>query len=708
VETASPEAGTTDERVQDQIELPTGEPPADSRRAILPPDLSRFLVDFSIALHRIALYPRDHPSLVPALETLARRADVLLQDRPRFAVGVARDRLVIEGVVSEVRHPLLRGLAEHLHRHHLAAISFLRGVGRSELTDVVAALAEDPDRGQGSLGRRSGEQAPSWPHVALHALTIDGLEIVDGNTEPSVGASGRYTDLWIGLARAALERSAGDDPTTFAGEPEAVAQAIDEHQPVEAYDQVIVGYLLEIAEDLRAAGSADAVELRRRVSSMVSTMHPETLRRLLEMGGDALGRQQFLQNATIGMAADAVVHLVKSAAEASDQTVSTGFVRLLTKLAAHAENGSPEARPLAGSALRLQVDRLMAGWSLPNPNPSDYTGALERIARGRLPLDRQDASAGSAPAEPLRIVQMCLELDQETPALWRAVDRLASEGNLVRLAGVLDQAGADELAQRVWAHVTSPETVRGLLACEPPDLASLDCLLPRLHGEALLPLFDLLSADGRPVRRAIFDRLLRLGECCAPELMDRLDDDRWYVLRNLLALLAEMEQLPADFDPSPWLTHPDARVRREALRVAVRVPAVRDAALSAGLADSNPRVLGIALAAACERCPSAAVPQLVALVEQDTLDDDQRAVAVAALARANRSPHVLNVLLGVASRSGRILRRPTVAPKSATVLAALAALAANWARDPRAAAVISRAASSSDATIRQSVSAVPR
>jgi hypothetical protein len=426
------------------------------------------------------------------------------------------------------------------------------------------------------------------------------------------------------------------------------------------------------------------------------------------MGGDALGRQQFLQNAAIGMAADAVVNLVKSAAEAADQTVSTSLVRLLTKLAAHAENGSPVVRPLADSALRLQVDRLIAGWSLPNPSPSDYTDVLDRIARGGLPRSGQEASVGCTPAEPLRIVQMCLELDEETPALWRAVDLLANEGNLVRLLDLMDQAGSDDLARRVWAHVESPETVRRLLSRVPPDLASLDCLLPRLHGEALAPLFDLLASDDRSLRRAIFDRLRSLGNTCAPEILARMGDDRWYVVRNLLTLLAEMEHLPEDFDPSPWLTHADARVRREALRVALRLPAVRAAALSSGLADSDHRVLGIALTAAYGGCPPAAPRQLVALVGQETLDDDLRAVAVGALARANRSPQVLDALLRVASRSGRLLRRPVLAPRSATVLAALAALAANWAGDPRAAAVIRCAASSPDVKIRQSVSAASR
>jgi hypothetical protein len=264
------------------------------------------------------------------------------------------------------------------------------------------------------------------------------------------------------------------------------------------------------------------------------------------------------------------------------------------------------------------------------------------------------------------------------------------------------------LARRVWLHLASPETVRRLLSRVPPDFASFDCLLPSLHGAALSPLFDLLSSGDRSVRRAIFDRLRRLGATCTPEILARMGDDRWYVLRNLLALLAETEHVPADFDPSPWLTHADARVRREALRVALRLPAIRDAALSSGLADSDDRALAIAVTATHDGCPPAAARQLAALVGLETLDDHLRAVVVKALARANRGPQALDALLRVASRNGRLLRRPVLAPKSATVVAALAALAAHWAGDPRAAAVIRCAASSPDGEIRQSVSAASR
>jgi hypothetical protein len=574
----------------------------------------------------------------------------------------------------------------------------------SELADMVAALADDPDRGLGRLGTRPREQMPTWPHVALHPLSLDALEIVE-TREAEGAARVRWAELWVGLAQAALQRDGGAPHALETREPAVLARAIDDHQRVEAYDQVIVGYLLQIAEELREAGGPDAVELRHRVSALVSAMRPDTLRRLLDMGGEALQRQQFVRNAAAGMTGGAVVDLVQAAAEAAGETVSKGLVRLLSKLAAHADTGRTAVRPLADSALRLQVERLVDGWALPNPNPSDYTNVLDRIAHAASPLAPEEAPSTAMLADPLHLVEMCLELDAEGPVLWRAIDALADQGKLAGVIDVLERTSdSDGLVNRVWSHVASAGTVRRLVARVPPDFAPVDRLLVRLHGDALAPLFDLLvDSDDRHVRRAVFDRLRRVGEADAAEALARMGDDRWYVLRNLLALLADLERLPADCDPSPWLTHADARVRREALRVALRLDALRDAALSSGLADDDHRVLRVAVTAALDRCPPVAARRLVHLVGQETLADDLRAVAVEALARATHGPHALHLLLRIASRDGRLRRGPTLAPKSATVLAALAALAGHWPRDPRAAAVVRRAAESPDPDIRSSV-----
>ena len=52
--------------------------------------------------------------------------------------------------------PVLQGLAERLHRHHLAVIEFTRGLTEEELALIIKAVAEDPDRGRGPLGDRRG------------------------------------------------------------------------------------------------------------------------------------------------------------------------------------------------------------------------------------------------------------------------------------------------------------------------------------------------------------------------------------------------------------------------------------------------------------------------------------------------------------------------------------------------------------------------
>src|SRR3989454_12264622 len=120
----------------------------------------------------------------------------------------------------------------------------------------------------------------AWPHVQLHAVTYERLELTD-QAGPVGEGDARAAQLWVGLARAALA-TAPEDTRPTPTEPAVIAQAIDQHSKAEAtgYDQVIVGYLLQIAAELKTAGSAEAAALRRRTSRLIRTLKPETLREL--------------------------------------------------------------------------------------------------------------------------------------------------------------------------------------------------------------------------------------------------------------------------------------------------------------------------------------------------------------------------------------------------------------------------------------------
>ncbi|HLZ44550.1 MAG TPA: hypothetical protein VKQ05_02635 [Gemmatimonadales bacterium] len=116
-----------------------------SEKAALSRELADFLIELSIALHKHAMYPEGHPSLAPAAAGVTRRAD-LFEGRATLALGVARQQLVIEGVATDPKNPLLSELAGRLHRHHLGAVTFHRGLrtetrGRSRRPSAISRNA---------------------------------------------------------------------------------------------------------------------------------------------------------------------------------------------------------------------------------------------------------------------------------------------------------------------------------------------------------------------------------------------------------------------------------------------------------------------------------------------------------------------------------------------------------------------------------------
>src|SRR5213592_496239 len=587
-------------------------PAPSGERATLSRDLADFLIELSIALHKHAMYPEGHPSLAPAAAAVTRRAAQLLEDRATVSLGVARNQLVIEGVATDPKHPVLRELAGRLHRHHLGAITFRRGVEQEEVADALQTLAIEAERTGQPLGLGDRDRLAAWPHVQLHALTYERLELTD-QAGPVGEGDARAAQLWVGLARAALA-TAPDDTRPTPTEPAVIAQAIDAHSKAEAtgYDQVIVGYLLQIAAELKTAGSTEAAALRRRTSRLIRTLKPETLQRLVRMGGDFAQRRQFVSDAADGMAVDAVLDILKAAAESSQEAISHSLVRLLSKLAVHAEAGAAPVRPQADAALREQVQQLLAGWTLPDANPGAYGAALQRMAQAApAGAPRTDHHA----TEPDRLVAMALEIGTMGPRLHAAVDRVVAEGRLAQLLDALEGGVADSAAAAtVRAQIGTAAAVQQIVARERIDFKLLERLVPLVGAAAAPPLLDALAAaESRGARRGLLAQLAKMGAEIAPFVIARLDDSRWYVTRNLLALLEELGPPPAGFSAAAYMRHADARVRWQAVKLQLKLPAERDEALIAGLRDQDPRTLRLALsiAVALQASPDAAAPLLV-------------------------------------------------------------------------------------------------
>jgi hypothetical protein len=672
-------------------------------------ELSDFLIELSIAMHKTAIYPAGHPLLETAVSGVERKLAGLLRDRPTLSVGVARRQLVIEGVATDPNHPLLRELAQRFHRHHLGALRINAGVTAAEIAEVLLTVAASADgaRSGSPVGLGPPEGLAKWPHIKLFPLSYEQLQLLEGDEDdPGEGSGGsRAAQLWIGLARAALmaessgpSSSARDD---LSNDPETIAQAIDDHQSDEAYDQVIVGYLLQIAQELNGKEAGDSPALQARVSQMVASLDPRTLRRLLEMGGNVAQRKRFVSDAAQGMKPNAVIDLVRAAAESSNQTISHSLLRMFNKLAVHAEQNVGAMRVEAESALRDNVQRLIGGWGLADPNPDQYTRALDDMSRA-APVDTGSDEGGALEAE--RILQMSLETGAVGQMVWQAVDELSADGRIAELFDLVDAAPPTPSVAAIRSRAATQDNLRRALEGMTIDTALASRIASPLGlaaAEPLLDALDALSESDERTARALSDLLVALGTDSGEAIAARMPLASWMTQRRLIGILARLPVLPEGFVPSDYMMHPDDRVRIEALRLMLLRESHRERALRIAIADSDERMLRLGLAAALDGCPPSLAPVILRRLSDRDLPSEPRALAIRVLA-CSKARAALDYLVGLTVRRRRFWGR-RLAPKSPEVLAALAGLAQHWTADSKARGVISLAARSSDAEVRAAV-----
>jgi hypothetical protein len=688
---------------------PTAKPVATLSR-----DLADFLVELSITLNKHAIYPKSHPLLDLAVDGVANRLGLLFdENRESLSIGVARRQLIIEGVATDPLNPVLKELAQRLHEHRVGAVKFVRGIGRDELAQALGSLAVDPLRSEKPIGLDSERVGDLWPHVRFFPLTYDRLQLIEDDPSgekqrPDQMKSGRATQLWIGLARAALvsdtmnpssTKEGQDDDTAL--EPATVARAIDEHQREEAYDQVIVGYLLQIGEELKTAEGAEAIGLQRRVSRLVGSLKESTLGKLLEMGGDKAQRRKFLLDASQGITVEAVIDLVKAASAAEGQTVSHSMLRMLSKLAHHPSSGGPRAK--TDPSVREVMRRLVDDWSLDDPNPEAYRRALEKMSSTRGIAQSTLADDVATECEPERMVEMAIEVGAMGPQVRAAMIALCNAGRVELLLDLVEKAPSSDAGAPVWDFLTEERVLESLLEQVRVDIPLVTRFVRRLGASAAPTLLDsALVFDDAKTRAQFYELLESLGEEVGALAARRIPDAAPVIQRELLALLGRLSSLPAGFSARSYLDNAEPLVRREAVRILLRDPAARAETIMHALGDTDDRVVFAALTAAQEGCPQAGLDLIRNRVERGELDAQLRTMGIRIVGQ-QRTSDILAWLLGFVMTETNWSRRPKLRPSSPEMLAALSVISAGWPDDSSAAPALSLAEQSKDSEVRAKV-----
>jgi HEAT repeat protein len=136
------------------------------------------------------------------------------------------------------------------------------------------------------------------------------------------------------------------------------------------------------------------------------------------------------------------------------------------------------------------------------------------------------------------------------------------------------------------------ELLRNALAGTGREVDAIVKIVRRRSQEAVPVLLDTLAdEDTRRVRQRLLQILTALGDSAIDAVLGRLDDERWYFLRNLLLLLGEGGDEQQIASVIPLTAHEDVRVRSQAIDTIIKLGGAGAAdALIAASADPDEEI----------------------------------------------------------------------------------------------------------------------
>jgi hypothetical protein len=439
----------------------------------------------------------------------------------------------------------------------------------------------------------------------------------------------------------------------------------------------------------RILNGPDDLETRRVLSDagdLIVDLRPALVAGLLRAEPETRRRTFFFERVVERLPLAAAYRLVNSLASMVNRPLSSQLKTQLRSQSRRLELMPPDLRPEAEETLRATLLALVATLNGSDTLPGEGT------PRAR--------PAGRAIPEAERLIQLAIEVDAPGDAVWIALSEMVATESVRAVVELVKQAPlGPEVTAAIMKRIATAEELARLVEHEPIDEEAIDAFLHGLGVAAARVLLEaLVESRSRAVRKVLLERLAGFGPQIQPLVEGRLRDNRWFVQRNMLALLRACSCRPDPSLATRFLQNSDERVRREAVLWCLQSQETRDRAIVEGLKDASSDVLRPVLQAARAGLPQSAVPVLAKRVLESDFPPGFRVLALSLLGRSGNAL-ALEALLHFASTGRTLLGKPRLASKSPEMLAAVTALARTWRADRRAGGILEQAVRSRDAQV---------
>jgi HEAT repeat protein len=610
--------------------------------------LSEAVIELNISRRSVGMYPAEHPIVKESIERAFACLKKLFEIRPAITLGIAGDTLVVDEYKLDRKNAVFREFANSVHSRGISAITFSSGLSKEELTAVHELITEkDMPTGKALLEKA---KTMGIRNIILSPLEFESFTFVEGARKNAETSGDIWGDYIYGLLAGKLSAGAGGKGMLLNIPPEEVARVINKAMDVdaggEAYDRVITAYLK------RKEGQKLSSEAYNKFVSFIDKLSPDLKRQFLSRSfAQTTENLDEIENVIADMTTEDFNRIARVFAENSS-VIPVTLKNLIDKLSTVKQGSlgkfdffSKDKAVVDDVELGEDILKLFDEDNFKTYVSEDYQRDLsnmlakssERFVLKQAAL-KEECRDDVIDRAMLGVMIEILESDWVSGDDYLDLITRLSEYTLVfietgRFEEILDVYNviASHSLNSRFKHDASNMIeyffhsqdfvamfIDAIRLWGRKDREGAFRLAKALKRSVIPPLINALLSEADPIMRKFYLSVLRaIGPEVNPYVIKKLNDKRWFVVRNMLYLLRECEGRAYVSYVKKFVKHKNTSIRMEALKTLLyfNTPdAIPFLKLYLRSENEDIRRATVRLAGSCRA--KEAVPHLISILEK--------------------------------------------------------------------------------------------